>query len=284
MVIQEVNTGQQRELGHLAGLPQPVSKLYYLGPLLELLVLPRVAIVGSRKVSDYGQGVTYKLASELARVGVVVISGLALGTDSIAHRAVVEAGRPTIAVLPAGLGKIYPASHTGLARKILSTGGALVSEYPVEQTGAQKYRFIARNRIIAALSQGVVIPEAAAKSGSLHTAEFALEQGLDVFAVPGNVTSSLSAGTNNLIKFGAHPTTSAEDILEILNIKSSSPIYRPANDIEEQVMDLLGENSLTTEQLFTATKLELSIINQTLTMLEINSAIKRSADNQWSVT
>src|SRR5690606_28976050 len=153
-----------------------------------------------------GRAVTYKFASELAARGVVIVSGLALGVDSIAHEACIGSGSKTIAVLPVGLEKIYPTSHTHLAKKISQGNGLLVSEYP-SGTDPRRENFIARNRIIAALAEGVLITEAAENSGSLHTARFAIELGLPVLAVPGPINSSTSVGTNNLIKAGAIPVT-----------------------------------------------------------------------------
>ena len=170
----------------------------------ELLSNPVVAIVGSRKMSPYGRAVTEMLTNDLVRAGVVVISGLALGVDSAAHRAVLASGGITIAVLAGGLDVIYPNSHAALAESIVQTGGTLLSEYPAGMP-ALKHTFIGRNRIIAALSDAVLIPEAAINSGSLHTAAFALDMGIPVLAVPGPITSQLSAGTNQLIKTGAVP-------------------------------------------------------------------------------
>lgn len=214
MEIQRIHPQDHATTRVLSQLAQPVRELFYAGYLLELLERPCVAIVGSRKVTDYGVAITTQLTKELVDAGIVIISGLALGVDSIAHQAALDAGGQTIAILPAGLDQIYPSRHQRLAEDIVRSGGALVSEYPVGQGRPQKYQFIARNRIIAALSQGVLITEAAARSGSLHTANFALEQGIEVFAVPGNILSETSGGTNDLIKTGATPVTNVQDILE----------------------------------------------------------------------
>ncbi len=208
-------------LTSLDQLAQPVASLFYSGDFIPLLDKPRIAIVGSRKLSQYGREVTYKLAYDLAKQGIVIVSGLALGIDSVAHRAALDAGGQTIAVLPSGLDNIYPSSHKDLGIEIVSKGGALVTEYPENRGTPLKYQFIARNRIIAALSQGILITEAASKSGSLHTANFGLELGLDIFAVPGNITSSNSEGTNKLIKDGAALITSAQDIVELYQTKDN---------------------------------------------------------------
>lgn len=284
MLIERLSIKQTPALVHLAQLPQPVVSLSVIGPLQTLLAKPQVAIVGARKLTTYGQTVTYKLAQDLARAGVVIVSGLALGVDSVAHKAVVDLGLPTIAVLPRGLDKIYPVSHTQLARRILETGGALVSEYPAGQGAPMKHQFIARNRIIAAISQGVVITEAAAKSGSLHTADFALEQGQDVFAVPGPITSTMSAGTNNLIKNGAHPITGADDVLEILGIQANQATYKPASAAEAAILNLLKDHELPADQLLAKSDLSASLMQQTLTMLELNDIIRRNKANNWTLT
>ncbi len=225
MEIQRVYPQDQTATKVLSQLAQPVRELFYTGNLLELLERPCVAIVGSRKVTDYGIAVTTQLAKELTQAGVVIISGLALGVDSIAHQAALDAGGKTIAILPAGLDQIYPSRHQRLAEDIVRQGGALASEFPTGQGRPQKYQFIARNRIIAALSQGLLITEAARKSGSLHTANFALEQGIEVFAVPGSILNQTSDGTNELIKNGAAPVTNVRDILEVLNMHANKELF-----------------------------------------------------------
>lgn len=270
----------------LKNLPQPPAAIYTLGtPLEQILNGPALAVVGSRKLSNYGRAVTEKLAAELAGLGVTIISGLALGVDGIAHQAALEAGGKTIAVLPCGLDQIYPRSHQYLARQIVQKGGALVSEY-AEGTAPQKHSFIARNRIIAALSQGVVITEAAEKSGSLHTARFALEQGLPVLAVPGNITSYLSAGTNNLIKFGAIPVTSIEDVLSALNIQIKANVEDSviaSSPEEAAILEALKEGSTETADILARSRLDSIIFNQTMTMLEIHGKVKAVAGH-WHLS
>ena len=163
-------------LRHISDSPQ---KLYVWGNLTPLLAKPRLAVVGSRKVTPYGKAVTSDLVRTVAGQGVVIISGLALGVDALAHKAALEAGGYTIAVLACGLDKPYPSTHRQLARQILERGGALVSEYP-EGTPPLQHQFIERNRLVSGLSDGVLITEAAEKSGTLHTANFALDQGKTV--------------------------------------------------------------------------------------------------------
>lgn len=266
-------------------LPQPPREVFALGANLnDLLKKPAVSIVGSRKVTPYGRTVTQQLAGELARTGVVIISGLALGVDSIAHQAALDAGGLTIAVLPTGLENIYPRSHYFLAKSILEKGGALITEYKTAEA-PPRYNFIARNRLIAALGQGVLIPEAAQKSGSLHTARFALEQGIEVLSVPGNITSYTSQGTNNLIKAGAKTVTSVQDVFEALNIDSAELTQTAfAGTAEEQaILDLLKEGVDEASELLVRSRLQPSDFNQALTMLEINAQIRSIGGGRWTI-
>ncbi len=267
----------------LRRLPQPVNELYSRGPLQRLLSRPLVAIVGSRKVSAYGKAVTERFAHELAQAGVVIVSGLALGVDSIAHQACLDTGGQTIAVLPAALDRMYPAQHYNLAQAIIRQGGALVSEYAPGSGSPQKYQFIARNRIIAGLSRAVIITEAAINSGSLHTAHFALEQGIDVWAVPGNITSVTSAGTNKLIQMGAQPLLNTADVLETLHITPQSKVsYYPASSTESAILEALRSSHGTITELLSATNITLPVLQQTLTMLEINGAIFQATPGSWA--
>lgn len=285
MKINKVVIDKNKQFTSVNQLAQKVENLFYLGDsFLELLDTPCIAIVGSRKVSPYGRAVTIKLATELAGAGVVVISGLALGVDSIAHQAVLEAGGKTIAILPCGLDTIYPASHRNLAKRILQSGGALASEYDIGGGSPKKYQFIARNRIIAALSQAVLITEAATKSGSLHTAHFALELGIDVVAVPGNITSPTSAGANNLLKIGAHPVTEVADILDLLGIRTvaRSSQYQPVNETERIILACIKNDQASTSEILLHSGLTPSEVTSALTMLEINSVITSSMDN-WQL-
>lgn len=277
---------KDKRLTPLGQLAQPVKELYYISTSLDkLLDRPIIAVVGSRKVSPYGMAVTRQLAGDLAKAGVVIISGLALGVDSIAHQAALDVGGATIAVLPCGIDKVYPSSHTYLARKIIKQGGALISEYGAESSPPMKYQFIARNRIIASLSQGVLITEAAKKSGSLHTANFALEQGIDVFAVPGNITSSTSVGTNNLIKNGAIPTTSANDIFESLGITltSESDQYKPVTKQESTILSLLRQEISDSDILLHMCGLTPGEYYSTLTSLEVNNVIMQPKPGHWAI-
>jgi len=269
----------------LRTIPMPPKQLFVLGSdVNELLSRPALTVVGSRKVSAYGKTVTSTLTADLAKVGVVIISGLALGVDSIAHRAALEQGGVAIAVLPCGLDLIYPANHRQLARQILQQGGALISEYPAG-TQAYKSNFVARNRIVSGLADAVLITEAAEKSGTLHTAEFALEQGREVLAVPGNITSPTSVGTNNLIKAGATPATCANDILRALGLEPEAGKRAPTstNPHEQILLTLLYEGVGDGAELLARSQLDVRLFNQTLTMLEIQGNIRPLGNNQWSL-
>lgn len=270
----------------LRNIPQPPEVLYVKGgEVNELLRYPLVTVVGTRKVSAYGREVTTKLVADLARAGVGVVSGLAIGVDGLAHRAALEAGAPTIAVLPCGLDRVYPGSHAGLAKQILEKGGALISEYPLKAT-PYKLNFIERNRIASGLGRVLLITEAAEKSGTLHTARFALEQGREVLAVPGNITSPGSSGTNNLIKSGATPVTSAEDVLHVLGLEPAAAKQTPkSSDPNEQaLLDLLASGMSDGSQLLAESKLDVSQFNQSLTMLEIRGHIRPLGGNHWALS
>lgn len=271
----------------LLNLPQPPSRLFVSREGLdEIMGRPRLAIIGSRKATTYGRAVTSKFAAELAKQGVVIVSGLALGVDSIAHASALEAGGLTVAVLPAGLDKIYPRSHHQLAQRIIQADGLLVSEYP-PNTEPRRENFIARNRIIAALSEGVLITEAAQNSGSLHTARFALELGLPVLCVPGPITSNLSAGTNNLIKAGATPVTSAEDVVNALNWKLEELPAREitaATEPERIILELIHSGISDGHDILDQSGLEAAAFNQALTMLEITGRIRPLGNNHWALS
>lgn len=264
----------------------PPNTLYVLGKdICEYKDQPSIAVVGSRRVSAYGRHVTEKLAGELARDGVIIISGLALGVDSIAHKAALDNNGTTIAVLPGGIGRIYPRTHEPLARAIIKGGGSVVSERQGTESPMQ-HEFLVRNRLISALSDGVLITEAAIRSGSLNTARHALEQGKTVFAVPGNITSELSEGTNSLIKMGAVPVTSTEDIYTALKwktLKEKKPAL--AYTLEEGAIigALKGKDAVSGEELLASSGLDNTLFFETMTMLEINGVVKPLGANLWTL-
>jgi DNA processing protein len=268
----------------LRQIPSPPKELYILGDLEPLLEKPRLSVVGSRKVTPYGKKVTTDLVRAVAGQGVVIISGLALGVDALAHRAALDAGGYTIAVLGCGLDKPQPTTNTQLAREILQKGGALISEYP-EGTPPLRPHFVARNRLVSGLGDGVLITEAAAKSGTLHTANFALDQGKTVMAVPGNITSELSKGTNSLIKTGAITVTEAQDILTALGLDSAKENHEvlAGNEQEEAILVHLRRGITDGSELQLLSKLDAVLFNQTLTMLEITGKIRPLGAGHWSI-
>jgi DNA processing protein len=255
----------------LAAIHDPPPGLFARGAgALELLTRAAVAIVGARSCSPYGAQVARTCARELAAAGLVVISGLARGVDGEAHRGALEAGGTTLAVLGCGVDRDYPATHRELAARICERG-LIVSEYAPGVEPAP-WRFPARNRIVAGLARATIVVEARERSGALITADFALEQGREVFAVPGEITSSLSAGTNALLGLGATPYTSAQDVLDALGLDAATP---PALDLgrdAERVLDRLREFAAGADELQRATGLETAALAAALTELELAGA------------
>jgi len=280
MISQKVNILKLKDDDYpevLRPLQTPPQQLYWQGAHPnDWLCKPRVAVVGSRKYSAYGQQVTERLVNDLVNYGVVIISGLALGIDSIAHGAALAAGGQTVAVLPTSLDHIYPEKHFNLAREIIDKNGTLMSEYTATRE-IYRTNFIERNRIVSGLADVLLITEAALKSGSLHTARFALEQGKTVMAVPGNITTPGSEGCNNLIKSGAVPVTDVSDVLFALKIKPKKARRRhfKAGSAEEQlVFDLIREGVESQEELALASDLDGAALGSTLTMLEMAGAVR----------
>ncbi len=212
----------------LKNISDPPPYLYFKGDL-DVLDGPSLAIVGSRRPTDYGRRIASKLAGELASTGVLIVSGLAFGIDAIAHQAALEAGGKTVAVFGCGLDYIYPPVHSTLASRIIESG-CLLSEFP-KGTRPERFNFPVRNRIISGLTDGVLVIEAAERSGALVTANLALEQGREVLAIPGSVESKFSHGPNDLIKQGAVPVTSVEDIMANFRWHKSEVISRPDRDL-----------------------------------------------------
>ena len=248
---------------------------------------PRVAIVGSRRPSPYGEAVAEQLGVELARAGVVVVSGLAFGVDAAAHRGALAGGGATVAVMGTGVDIVYPASHAKLAEDILAGGGALISQFP-DGTAPRRHNFPARNHTIAAISDGVVVVEAALGSGALITAEAALDLHKEVMAVPGSVFSPLSVGTHSLIRDGAALVQNARDVLAILDVPGEvldDPLGPPArlgfalpaerDGILSHLSDVLAMSAAEI-----ARKLQLPIaeVIGRLTALELDGAVRRHQD------
>jgi DNA processing protein len=286
MNVNKVTTDHSSFPSRLRTIPQPPKQLYYRGDIGGLDDRKLVSIVGSRAVTPYGRQITTKFASELAKHNIVVVSGLALGVDALAHQAALDAGGRTIAVLPSPVDKVYPASNRQLAEQIILKGGALLSEYGEDdRSEAFKARFIERNRLVSGLADVLLITEASEKSGTMHTVNFALEQGRTVMAVPGNITSPTSSGTNNLIKAGALPVTDISDILSAIGLdgKTEQLQILAANQDEQVLLDLLMNGVTDATELLEQSGLALVVFNQTLTMLEITGKIRPLGAGHWSI-
>lgn len=237
-----------------------------------------VAIVGSRKMTSYGREIATKFASDLASLGITIVSGLAFGVDAIAHKYCLEAGGRTIAVLPSGIDLITPSSNSYLAKAILEGSGAIVSEYPLGHPPL-KTNFAARNRIISGLSKAVLIIEGQMKSGTLLTANSAAKQGRTVFAVPGQITSPSSYVPNYLIQNGAKLTTSVNDILEELDIQLKVDVdalenAMPQTSDELQLSEILGVEPLHLDEVARISGLAVSVISASLTVMELKGLVK----------
>lgn len=244
-----------------------------------------VAVIGSRKHSQYGRYCTYKIVTELASSGITIISGLALGIDGVAHEATLSVGGKTVAIMPGGLDKVYPASHRNLAQKIINQNGALISEYP-DGTLPQKQNFVARNRIIAALADAVLVIEAAQKSGTLITVGFALDIGLPIMAIPGPIDSPSSQGTNNLIKTGAIVVTSAQDVLNELGIEpyTHKTSHLAQSKEEQRIIDVLSVGLLSFNEIVQKSSLPVNVVNTLLTKMELNGTVNCRGNNIWSLS
>lgn len=271
-----------KEFRHLE---QPVERFYTTGNLNLLKSKPRLGIVGSRKITPYGQQVTNDLASAAARAGATIVSGLALGVDSVAHKAALDADGHTIAVLPSSLVKIYPASHHGLALQIIRKNGLLISEFEKYEQPMKHY-FIQRNRMIAALSDVLLVTEAAMGSGTRHTVEYMTASGKPICAVPGDINRSSSAGTNHLIRDGNIAVLSTSDLLAVLGLNENlmKPKYQPANEYEAKILQALSEKPLTFNELVNESELETNLLNSSLTILELRGIIGLSSNGQWNLS
>ena len=264
----------------LREIADPPLVLFALGNV-DLLKEKSIAVVGTRKPTAYGKEVCKSFCERLADAGVVLVSGLAYGIDSIAHVAAVEEGHSkTIAVMGGGLDDIYPSAHTQLARQIVKTGGLLVSEY-FPGVRPTSYTFPERNRIVSALSCGVLVIEAGENSGSLHTVGFAVEQGKELFIVPANITSSASFGSNRVLVEMPHAlVTSADQILERLGIETLAPKEEFELDAEEKmVYDLVSREPIEFDELAEKCHISTEKLSSLLTIMEMNGIIRRLPGN-----
>ncbi|RMG89081.1 MAG: DNA-protecting protein DprA [Chloroflexi bacterium] len=236
-----------------------------------------IAVVGTRRLTAYGRQMTRELVTGLVQNGITVVSGLARGVDAVAHKTAVELGGRTIAVLGSGLDCIYPAEHRQLAQMIWNGQGAVVSEYGLGVRPEAK-NFPPRNRLISGLSMGVIVVEAGERSGALITADFALEQDREVFAVPGNVTSPASRGTNRLIQQGAKLVMSVEDVLEELNLrlvaeKTAVQMILPETAEEAAIYAQLSGQPTHIDDICRATGMPASLVSSTLTLMELKGMV-----------
>ena len=254
----------------LKEIQQPPIVLYVVGKLPEE---PCVAVIGSRRCSDYGRRTAFKVAKFLSESGICVVSGLAYGVDSAAHRGALAGEGKTLAVLGSGVDVVHPRGNRELAKRIVEEGGALISEFPLG-TSPSKETFPRRNRIVSGLSYAVVVVEAGERSGTNVTVGYALEQGRTVFAVPGNVDSPFSRGTNKLLKEGAVPLISPEDIFEEL------PFLKRRNRKEiperfKELYRLLLSEPMTFDRIAELSKMDVTELSALLVEMEMEGIVKR---------
>ncbi|UCH43383.1 MAG: DNA-processing protein DprA [Dehalococcoidales bacterium] len=269
---------------HDPAYPARLKEIYDYPPLLYIRgsLLPEdewcLAVVGTRRATIYGKQVTEELVTDLAQSKITVVSGLARGIDTVAHRSALEAGGRSIAVFACGLDIVYPGENADLARR-LQEHGALVSEYPLG-TKPRAENFPRRNRIMSGMSLGVLVFEAGETSGAMITANLALEQNREVFAVPGSILSNASRGTNHLIQEGAKLVRDYRDILEELNLTAVAyqmemKEVMPPSDIESLLLKHLGAEPTHIDEVCRSSKLPVSTVSSTLTMMELKGLVKQ---------
>ena len=261
----------------LKEIEQPPPVLYIRGEYLPDDLFA-VAIVGTRRVTAYGRQITEELAAYLARNGITVVSGLARGVDAIAHQTALKAGGRTLAVLGSGVDKIYPPEHRAMAEKMMEQG-AIISDY-APGTPPEASNFPPRNRIISGLSLAVVVIEAGETSGALITAEFAAEQGREIFAVPGSILAPQSKGTNKLIQNGALPLLSVDDLMQALDLtrmgeQKSARKAIPSDETEARLMKVLGEEPLHVDEIRNQAELPIEKVSATLALMELKGLVRQ---------
>ena len=292
MEINKIRPQNNKYLQMLETIALKPKLLYYYGQWPEERI-KTVAIVGARKNTKYGEEIAFELAKALAEKGIIVISGLAYGIDSIAARGALAGGGKTIAILGTEIEKIYPKEHTQLAREIVNHGGVIASEYRHgDEIHPDTSSFLLRNRIISGLADAIVVIEAREKSGSLNTASHAIAQGKDLFAVPGDINRQTSQGCNRLILSGANPYLGVDDFLKYLfpNTKSRSKKAKEAQlsllastNEEREILKLLMNDVRDGDIIVEQLKLDVSTFNQTITMLEIKGLVKSLGANYWTL-
>lgn len=266
----------------------PPLFLYYRGDISVATDLS-IAVVGSRKCSPYGRIATEKLTTDLVKAGLTIVSGLALGIDTFAHETTLKNKGKTVAVLGCGLdwASLYPPTNRRLAENIIANGGAIISEFPLGMAPL-RFNFPQRNRIVSGMTRGTLVIEANEKSGALITADYALEQNREVFALPGNIFSLSSAGPNNLIKKGATPITCANDVLETLNLERIDYIkinreLLPKTPDEQAILDILSHEPIHLNEIVRLTRLDTSVINSTLTIMEMKGLVKSASNMKYII-
>lgn len=288
MKINSISPEKHKYLQGIVTIDVPPLTLFYIGTL-PLERRPTLAVVGTRRPTRYGADVTETLVRELAQAGIIIVSGLALGVDAIAHRTTLEAHGTTLAVLANPLPRILPSTNRQLGERIVQQGGAVISEHSDDEPthyAVGKWSFLERNRIVAGISDAILITEASARSGTLNTAMHALRQGKDVFVVPGNITSPSSAGCNALIRQGATPVTCAQDILDVL-----VPDYQAAQrqlplgntPAETAIIDCLSRDIHDANEIQRLSDIDPVELSTALSMLEITGVIKPLGANHWSL-
>lgn len=288
MDVTTIKLGASGYPQQLSRLHKPPAALYIKGrSLQDILSRPRVAVVGSRAMSPYGKQITRDVVKQLVGYGVVIVSGLAYGIDAEAHRAALDCGGITLAVLPSPLQAVAPAGNKALSENILAKGGALLSTYPaIAET--HKGNFVERNEYVAALSQAVIVIEAGESSGARHTVDFAAGDkiGIPSFAVPGNLGQPSSVGTNNMISSNAAALyTTIDDVLEQIGIDKTVQLNRLRGDTpdEQRILDLIVSGVHDGHVLLEKSGQDIALHNQTLTMLEIAGKIRSLGGNQWGI-
>lgn len=257
----------------LREIPDPPLQIYLKGEIPDYQK-KAVAIVGTRKATGYGLKAARELARDLAGQDVIIVSGLALGIDAEAHKGALDANGKTLAVLGSGINQIYPATNQSLAKKIIEQGGALISEFEPDRP-PEKWTFPQRNRIVAGLCQMTIVVEAPERSGALITAYLALEYNREVGAIPGEITSVNSRGTNELIKKGAALVRNADDVLEILGLNAKDEKFDKFDEMEKIILKCL-KIPKNNDELSAETKLPANILNQKLSLLELKKIIENN--------
>jgi DNA processing protein len=270
----------------LATIKNPPEKLFYQGEL-DLTIFDKcLGVVGTRQMTNYGEEVVNKFIRPLAKAGVTIISGFMYGIDAAAHRACLEAGGRTIAVLGCGIDLIRPKRHADLKKQIINNQGLIVSELPGDYP-AFRWTFVKRNRIISGLSQAVLVVEAPEKSGALITADFAFQQGRKVLAVPGPVTSEVTAGTSALIKKGASVVSSPGDLLTVFGINAESINKSQNLNVEElslaekEIIDSLRKERMSVDQISRQLEKPVGEIGQVLSMLSLKGFVAQTGQGKY---